>query len=160
MKADFSLKALGVFGLVVAGLYLGVFYGCESWRQRKGAWEVEFVSDAQGHPSLAIYQPRLGISSVEVLFLGETLARTNLSQKVVFDRPLQPIPFGRALYADLTTLPGVVTLDLFGHELELLPRVLIADKREIPWKSETVIELAATNKPPQPLQPPKGFVQP
>jgi hypothetical protein len=61
--------------------------------------------------------------------------------------------FGRVLYEDLTILPGVVTFDLFGHEIELLPRTLIINKKEIPWKSESVLELWPTNKPVQPPKP-------
>ena len=146
MRTDFSLKSLAVFLAALAGLYLAVFYGCEYWRQHRGPWEVHFHTDAEGHPSVVIYQPRLNISSVEILFLGEQLPQTNLAQTVAFARPGQPIPFGRVLFEDLTTLPGVVTFDLFGHEIELLPRVLFADKRQIPWKTEMVLELSATNK--------------
>ena len=159
MKSEFTLKSLGIFLVALIALYLGVFYGCDYWRQRKGAWEVHFHSDAQGHPSIVIYQPKLGVSSVEILFLGEQMTPTNLAENVVFDRPLKPIPFGRTLYEDLTTLPGIVTFDLFGHEIELLPRVLIVNKREIPWKTEMVVELSSTNKPARPPQPPKGYVQ-
>ena len=156
MKIACSLKSLAVFVGALAGLYLAVFYGCEHWRQHRGPWEVHFHTDAEGRPSIVIYQPRLNISSVEILFAGEQLTQTNLAQTVAFDRPGQPIPFGRVLFEDLTILPGVVTFDLFGHEVELLPRVLFADKRQIPWKTEMVVELSATNKPSQPLQPPRA----
>src|SRR5437762_12956230 len=111
------------------------------------------MSDAQGNPSVIIYQPKLNISSVELLFPGEKAPKTNLSQRIAFDRPLQKVIFGRVLYEDLTVLPGVVTFDLFGHEIELLPRTLIINKKEVPWKSEAVIEMSATNKLPQPLKP-------
>jgi len=30
-------------------------------------------------------------------------------------------------------LPGVVTMNLLGHEIELMPRTLVIDKKEIPW---------------------------
>lgn len=159
MNTDMTRRSLAVFLLALVGLYFAVFYGCEYWRQHKGPWEVHFNSDASGRPSVVIYQPNLGISSVEILLLDEQIGRTNLAEKVVFDHPLQPIPFGRTIYEDLLTLPGVVTLDLFGHELELLPRVLIADKREIPWKTERVVELTGTNKPARPPQPPQGYLQ-
>src|SRR5260370_1195572 len=102
-----------------------------------------------------IDQTKVDISSVEIIFPGETIPRTNLSQRVIFDRPLRQVPFGSVIYADLRTLPGVVTFDLFGHEIELLPRVLIVNKQEIPWKSEMMIELSITNKPALPPKPPK-----
>ena len=53
----------------------------------------------------------------------------------------------------LFVLPGVITFDLFGHEIELMPRTLVINKKEVPWKSESVIELWPTNKLPQPLKP-------
>jgi hypothetical protein len=153
MKFGITPKSIIVWFFVVLSLYLCVFYGTEYWRHRKGPWEVNFVTDSEGNPSVVIYQPYLNISSVELLFPGEKVARTNLSQRVAFDRPLQKVMFGRVLYEDLTFLPGVVTFDLFGHEIELLPRTLIINKKEVPWKSETVIEMSPTNKLPQPLKP-------
>src|SRR5205823_7079175 len=116
-------------------LYLCVFYSIEYWRQRKGPWDVNFVTDAAGNPSIVVYQPRLKISSVELLFPGENVTRSNFSQRVLFDRPLNKVPFGRVLYEDLTVLPGVVTFDLLGHEVELMPRTLIVNKKEVPWKA-------------------------
>ncbi len=157
MKSGIRPRTIIGFFILVAILYLGIFYGIEYWRQWKGPWEVHFQSDAEGNPSLVIYQPKLHISSVEIVFPGEKVPQTNLAAVVRFDRPLKPIPFGRILYEDLTTLPGVVTLDLFGHEVEFLPRVLIVNKQEIPWQSEAVLELSPTNKPARPPQPPKGW---
>ena len=153
MKIGITPKSMVIWFFVVVLLYLCVFYGMESWRHHKGPWEVSFMSDSQGNPSVVIYQPKLNISSVELLFPGEKVRGTNLSQRIAFDRPLQKMIFGRVLYEDLTVLPGVVTFDLFGHEIELMPRTLIIDKKEVPWKSERVVEMSATNKLPQPLKP-------
>jgi hypothetical protein len=142
-----------VWFFVVLGAYLLVFYGFEHWRHQRGGWEVDFVTDSRGRPSIIVYQPRLNISSVEILFGDENTLSTNLSKRITFDRPLNKVLFGRVLYEDLTVLPGVVTFDFFGHEIELLPRTLIVNKKEIPWKSESVIELWGTNKPVQPPKP-------
>ena len=30
-------------------------------------------------------------------------------------------------------LPGIVTMNLLGHEIELMPRTLVVDKKEVPW---------------------------
>ena len=151
---------MAVWFVIVLGLYLAVFYGIEHWNQRNGPWQVQFVSDNSGNPSAIIEQPKLKIAMVKVVFAGEN-AQTNLSQSVSFSRPLASLPckmpFGEVIYEDLRTLPGVVTFNLFGHEIELLPRVLIVDKKEIPWKSEAAIELSVTNKPAQPPRPPKGW---
>ena len=153
MKAAITPKSIAAWFFVVVALYLCVFYSIEYWRQRKGGWEVDFVTDASANPSVVVYQPRLNISSVELLFPGEKLTTSNFSQRISFDRPLKKVPFGRVLYEDLTVLPGVITFDLFGHEIELMPRTLVLNKKEVPWKSESVIELRATNKLSQPLQP-------
>jgi len=153
MNAGITPKSIAIWFFAVVLLYLGVFYGMEGCRHRKGSWEVDFASDAEGTPSVVIYQPRLHLSSVELLFPGEKAPSSNFSQRVSFDRPLKPVPFGQVLYEDLTILPGVVTFNLFGHEIELLPRTLIVNKKEVPWKSESVIELSPTNKPAQPPKP-------
>ena len=39
------------------------------------------------------------------------------------------------------TLPGTATFELFGHEIQLLPRVLIIDRREYPWRPNATITL-------------------
>ena len=163
MKPVITPKGMAVWFVVVLALYLGVFYGIEYWNHRNGPWEVEFTSDAAGNPSLAIYQPKLGISSVEIVFSDEKVAATNLAQRVRLDRPYLSLPalmpFGEVIYEDLRTLPGVVTFNFFGHEIELLPRVLIVNKREVPWKTEMVVELSAANKPAQPPKAPKDWQQ-
>lgn len=155
MRAGFSAKSISLLFIAVLVFYFAAFYGCEYARHRKGPWEVQFLSDNGGRPSIVVCQPRRGISSVEILFQGEQIAMTNFSERVAFDRPLKPVPFGKVIYEDLTFLPGVVTFDLFGHEIELLPRVLIVNKKEVAWKSDTTIELSATNKPAIPPHPPR-----
>ena len=45
---------------------------------------------------------------------------------------------------DTISLPGTVTFQMFGHEIELLPRVLTIDRQEYPWRPEATISLAAT----------------
>ena len=153
MKSGITPKSIAISFVVVLMLYIGVFNGIEWWRHRRGAWEVTFLTDASGNPAVIIYQPALNISSVELVFLGEHVLRTNLAEKVLFDRPLKQVPFGHVLYEDLTVLPGVVTFDLFGHEIELLPRVLFINKKEIPWRSDSIVELSETNKPATPPKP-------
>ena len=32
-------------------------------------------------------------------------------------------------------LPGVATMNLLGHEIELMPRTLVVDKKEVPWNT-------------------------
>ena len=160
MKSGMTAKSIALCFVIVLGLYLAVFYVIEYGNHRKGAWEAQFTSDAMGNPSVVIFQPKLNISSVEIIFPGEKIASTNLAKKMQFDRPLMslpsPLPIGEVVYEDLRTLPGVVTFNFFGHEIELLPRVLVVNKKEIPWRPEMVLELSRTNKPSRPPAPPKG----
>lgn len=154
MKQGLSAKSLLIaFGAVIV-LYFAGFYGIEHLRHRKGPWEVRFGTGPNGVPFAEISQPALRISEVKLAFPGET--STNAAQTVRFERPTPgtAVPFGRVIYEDLTFLPGVVTLDLYGHEVELLPRTLILNRKSVPWRSGAVIELSRDGKPSKPPQPP------
>lgn len=154
MKTTFPWKQTLVLFVAVLLAYLAVFRIIEWLRNRKGPWEVHFATDTQGRPSLDIQQNHLKISA-QIAFPDEHL-KNNVSETVRFDRPHKAVPFGKVIYEDLTFLPGVVTFDLFGHEVELLPRVLYINKKEIRW-TEAHIELWSTNKPPIPPKPVKGY---
>ncbi len=148
---------IGVF-LIVLVLYFAGYYGLEHMRVRKGPWVVTFepgpVGSAAGAPAMVVHQAALGISGVRLVFHDERA--TNLAGTVRFDGVAKEAIFGRVIYEDLTFLPGVVTLNVFGHEIELLPRVLYVNRREIPWQSGTSIDLWPTNKPAVPLAEPTG----
>ena len=154
MKPGITPKSIITAFLIVLVLYLGAFYGLEYVRHRKGPWEVTFRADPQGTPEVLIAQRTLGLRDVRLVFHGENM--TNAPGTVAFDRVDRIPPSGRVIYHDLTFLPGVVTFDLFGHEIELLPRALVANKKMIPWQSGQTIDLWPTNKPAQPPRPPKG----
>ena len=32
-------------------------------------------------------------------------------------------------------LPGIVTMNLLNHEIELMPRTLVIDKKEVAWST-------------------------
>jgi hypothetical protein len=147
MNPGIRWKSVLIAFAIVAALYFGLFYGLEFWKHRQGPWEISFSVDGEGNPSIVIYEPKLNISSVEILFPEEKAPATNLAQRVAFDKPEKTLPFGKILYEDLTTLPGVITLDLFGHIIEVFPRALLIDRKEYAWKSELNIELSPTNKP-------------
>ena len=134
--------------------YLAVFSGIEYARHRKGPWKVDFMTDAEGCPYIGVFQKHLRISA-RLAFPDERTGRTNFGQRVAFDHPKKSVPFGKVIYEDLTFLPGVVTFDFFGHEVELLPRVLIVNKKETAWNA--VVELYSTNKPAVPPKPAKGY---
>jgi len=153
MRSSFPAKAvLIVFGVVTA-LYFAAFRGIEYLRVRKGPWEVAFGGDTEGNATLTVSQPALGLSGVRIVARGERA--TNAQAVVRFDVVKRPVPDGRVIYEDLTFLPGVVTFDFHGHEVELLPRTLIVNKRLVPWQSGATVELWPTNKPAEPPQPPK-----
>jgi len=149
MKSDGFLKPLILVGLTVMALYFVVFYGIEGCRHAKGPWEVTFTTNTESPPVIVVKQPHLNLNCM-IRFHGEVTSATNLPQTVKFDRPKQSVPFGRVIYEDLMQLPGVVTFDFFGHEIELMPRTLIVNKREIPWNSQRSVDLWPTNKPAQP----------
>jgi hypothetical protein len=154
MKSGITPKSIALLFPAVLVLYLGIFYGIEHLRQRGGPWEVDFEADAQGTPAIVVSQPRLGLRNVRLTFQGETVG--HCGGHVSFNRVQQPVPFGAVIYEDLTFLPGVVTFNLFGHEVELLPRVLIVNKKEVSWWSCAAMDLWPTNKPSEPPRPPRA----
>jgi len=154
MKTTFPWKQTLVLFVAVLLAYLTVFRTIEWLRHRKGPWEVHFVTDAQGRPSMEVRQDYLKISTR--ILLPDEWSKPNVSEVVRFNRPHKPVPFGKLIYEDLTFLPGIVTFDLFGHEVELLPRDLYANEREIKW-TVVQVELWSTNKPPTPPKPTKGY---
>jgi hypothetical protein len=116
----------------------------EHRRTRKGPWQVMFTNSATGPPAIIINQSTLGITNVQISFPGER-ATNAPSATLLFGQP-KPVPygvpFGECVFMDTTFQPGTVTFRLFGHEIELLPRVLIVDHEEWPWKPNGVIALS------------------
>jgi hypothetical protein len=49
------------------------------------------------------------------------------------------VPFGSVIFFDTTVLPGTVTMRLFGHEIEFIPRTLIIDHTPYGWINGTNI---------------------
>ena len=141
---QFWKQALAVFGVCTV-IYLGGFWAAQHWRARRGPWEVTFGTAPSGIPLVEIAESRLGISGVQLLFPGTNAPPSAGPVTVRFDQPARrgDPPFGRVKFLDTTFLPGTVTFDLFGHEVELLPRTLIVDKREIPWRPGQRLELPA-----------------
>ena len=54
--------------------------------------------------------------------------------------------FGDMPYFDATFLPGALTFNLLGHEVELLPRTLKLDLQEQPWINGTNYTLSGPGK--------------
>jgi hypothetical protein len=145
----FLRHIFGAFGLALL-IYVS-FYSCDRHlRLNKGPWEVSFITTNRA-PALIISQAKAGISNVTVIALSESVPQG--AGVVRFDSVQKPIPFGKVKFEDLTYLPGTVVFDLSGHEVELLPRTLIINKKEIPWRSGSTILLNPSEKLPEPPGP-------
>ncbi len=153
MKSGFNAGTVGLIFAVVLVLYLVTFFGIEGARQAHGPWQVEFQPGETNPPTLVVSQTYLNVSGVKIVLHGERV--TNAPGRVVFNRVKLPVPFGRVLYEDLTFLPGVVTFDLLGHEVEIMPRALVVNKKLLPWQPGMTVDLWPTNKPAEAPKPPK-----
>ncbi|MCL4179195.1 MAG: hypothetical protein KJ072_15820 [Verrucomicrobia bacterium] len=131
--------------ILALAVYAGAFWLDQHLRTRRGPWQVTFDRMPDGTPTILIQQQRLGIREVRILFPGESTAAESTS--IRFDAPGLAVPWGRLKYDDLTYLPGVVTLELFGHEIELLPRTLYVNRRAIAWNAATNLTLRASDRP-------------
>jgi hypothetical protein len=141
MKREHIGRHIALAFVFALGLYFATFYAIEHVRTRKGGWQVTFTTDSAGEPSLLVAQPELGIRNVRFTFPGQHLSRSNLTERIVFDLPITNVPFGKVIYLDTTFLPGSVVFGLFSHEIQLLPRVLLVDRGEMPWQSDLVLPL-------------------
>ncbi|MDX1950991.1 MAG: hypothetical protein SFY81_02340 [Verrucomicrobiota bacterium] len=136
------------------GVFLGalvlyvLLFSCDAHlRSRKGPWEVTFQTNNFGNPALLVNQHSLGVTNLQIILEGET-ATNQLPQTIQFTNPrLQP-PFGRVRFHDLTYLPGTLTFDLYGHEVELLPRALFLNLKEFQWGNSNFYVLKQTDKIP------------
>jgi hypothetical protein len=148
MRRDNPLKHFAIAFAIAIVIYVAFYAGIEHRRTRKGPWMVTFTNTAAGEPEVIVNQPFLAITNQVIRFPGES-AGTNAPTTLRFAQPRQvpyAVPFGRCVFMDATFLPGTLTLQFFGHELEFLPRVLIIDHREHPWRTEPLILLSRTNR--------------
>ncbi len=158
---DPSNPAWRVFAIPALLALVGyvVFYACDArLRVTNGPWEVEFLQDTNGTPSLRINQERLGIHDVEIRFVGEQAGADlpSVPTRIRFDQPNLPVPFGRTAFDDLMFLPGTVVLHCFGHEVQLVPRTLYLDRTGIDWTNGARIHLTPAGKLPTLDPPPKS----
>ena len=148
MKSDNPFRHFAIpLGIAVI-VYVIFYFGIEHRRTRKGPWEVTFTNGLSGAPLLVINQPSLGITNCQIAFVGETNRAGNTL--LAFRQPREvpyDIPFGKCVFMDTTFLPGTIVFDLFGHEIQLIPRVLTIDKKEMPWQSDKTIVVSGTNAP-------------
>jgi hypothetical protein len=122
--------------------YATMYHWIEHRRVVKGPWLITFASES-GVPVLRVNQTTLGITNLQIVF-ASAHAATIMAQTIDFShaRPWPyAVPFGQCVFMDTTFLPGTIALELFGHEIQFLPRVLTIDKVERPWRSDEMIEL-------------------
>lgn len=148
MKSDNLLRHLVVPFAIALVVYIVFYTVIEHRRTVKGPWRVTFTSDASRQATLLIDQPAAGVTNVDVVFKDQKLP-TNFSEKVLtFEQP-RPVPydtpFGKCIFMDTTFLPGTLVLDAFGHEVQLLPRTLLIDRKEQGWHSGTTLLISGTN---------------
>jgi hypothetical protein len=147
MKSDHLLRHVAI-PLGIAVLVYVIFYGgIEHRRTRRGPWQVAFTNDVSGAPALLINEPKLAITNLQITFAGETNREFHPALQV-FDQPKAvpyDVPFGKCVFMDPTFLPGTIVFDVFGHEIQLIPRVLTIDKKEIAWESGKTITVSGTN---------------
>jgi hypothetical protein len=144
MKSDGPLKHFLLAFLLALVCYAVLYRGCETRRTRRGPWEVTFTTNTTGFPLLVINQPRLAITNKQITFPEQRAPATSALETIWFRQPKPvpfPVPFGQCIFMDTTFLPGTVVFQLYGHQIELMPRVLITDRQEHPWFSDNPITL-------------------
>lgn len=144
-------QIIAVFICALLG-YLLVFYWIEHQRRKDGPWQATFTS-VDGLPAIIVHHSKLQLTNITIAFV-EATAPTNLPQTVAFEhgRPAPfDLPFGKCVFVDALYLPGTAACEVFGHEIQLMPRVLTIDRVERPWRSGEKILL--TNQPSATLPP-------
>jgi hypothetical protein len=144
MKRDgFLSRALLVFGIAVL-LYSITYTAIEHRRVSKGPWQVTFTHEESGAPAIFINQPAIGVTNVQVWFSGRSDAITNGPVTLTFNEARRTpfdVPFGKCVFLDTVFLPGTIVLVMFGHQIQLMPRVLTIDGVEHPWRAGENIKL-------------------
>ena len=136
-----------VFTAVLAVIFYVIGYSWVSRRQAgSGPWQADFATNAAGIPQVTFSHPARGISNVMVQFTGEKLAPTNTTGHVSFAKPKAVTPFCTVAYDDLMFQPGVVTLDCFGHLVEMTPKALGLNGTAFPWTNGAAYSLSSSDK--------------
>src|SRR5260370_12982973 len=134
-RQENPLKHFLVAFSIAVVIYLIFYQFIEHRRNRKGPWQVTFTNSISGDPQVVVNQPFISITNVRMTFTGATMPPKAVAT-LLFDQPRQvpyDVPFGACVFMDTTFLPGTATFRFFGHEIELLPRVLIIDHEEHSW---------------------------
>jgi hypothetical protein len=139
-------------GLVSLIGYIAVFSWMENNRRKDGPWEITFAQ-VDNSPALLVSHAKLGLTNITIIF-PDAAATTNTPQTIRFEHGrVAPfaLPFGKCVFLDTLYLPGTVTMDVFGHLIQVLPRTLTIDRVEHAWLSGEKILL--TKRPSATLPP-------
>lgn len=140
-----AAKQLIALFLVTLFIYVTAYTLIESRRVKNGPWQITFTTES-GAPAIVINQPKLGIRNVKLTFPGVPPPATPPPPAIAFDAARRvpfDVPGGQCVFLDTISLPGNVTLQLHGHQIQLLPRTLTLDRKEQTWKSDAMIPLPA-----------------
>ena len=129
--------------------YVTLYGACTALKRRGGPWNLTYATGADGVAELRIEHPRLlGPLPVTLRFPGEKPLRDDLPMTAVFSVPItNSMPFGPVIFVDTSALPGTVTLNCFGHAIEMIPRTLFVDFQSVPWVPGTNITVSMQGKP-------------
>lgn len=145
MKSEGIFKQAAAVFVLALVVYIVTYSAIEHRRTRHGPWHLAFTNDVAGAPAILINQPRLAITNVLISFAGQVSSpQTNSIPEFRQPRAVPfDLPFGRCVFIDTTSLPGTLALEMFGHEIQLIPRVLTIDKKEFPWRAHAQFVLPA-----------------
>ena len=142
-RAGLSIKSLILTFLAALVFYIIAYNWLTGRQTNRGPWQVLYTNDASGRALLVIDQPQLAVTNVRISVPELSVTNHGL---VRFSTPNREVPYGKVIFDDLMFQPGTVTLDLDGHEIELLPRTLVVNERQIPWQPGLQLELQPTNR--------------
>jgi hypothetical protein len=146
MKPDRIWKQLlAVFVCSLLG-YVLVFGWIEHHRRKAGPWRATFTR-TDGFPAMIVNQLALQLTNISFVFINAA-APTNQPQTVEFahGRPAPfDLPFGQCVFVDTLFLPGTAVCEIFGHQIQFMPRSLTVDQVERSWQSGE--KLLLTNQP-------------
>ncbi len=133
-------------GLVTLLGYAAVFSWIENRRQKNGPWELTFTRSDRA-PALRIDHEKLGLTNITIIFLEADPPTTETQTLRLKHGQVAPfdLPFGKCVFLDTLFLPGTVTCEIFGHQIQILPRTMTINQIERPWQSGEKILL--TNRP-------------
>ena len=144
MKAgDFLKRVLLAFGIALVA-YAILYNVIEHRRAAKGPWQVTFDQEQNGAPTILVNQPTIGITNVQLSFVGATDILTNGPVTLSFSEARKTpfnVPFGKCVFLDTVFLPGTIVFEMAGYQVQLMPRVLTLDGVEHPWRSGEALKL-------------------